>query len=54
VVTRPRLTIRNLRPETPDAEVIRAYRETVEQLGGYARQLEKLLNGYRDGSQADH
>lgn len=47
---RPRLAIRNLRPDMPPAEIERTYAETVEQMAGYAAYLEKLLHGYREGS----
>lgn len=51
-VARPRLTIRNLRPDSPPAEVIRAYAESLEAVTGYAEQLETILDGYRGGSGA--
>lgn len=50
VIQRPRLSISNLTPGLPPAEVKRMYAESLEQLGGYAEYLEQLLNGYREGS----
>lgn len=47
VFERPRLAIRDIRPESPPAEVEKAYATTLEQLGGYAEYLERLLKGYR-------
>lgn len=47
VFERPRLAIRDIRPESPPAEVGKAYATTLEQLGGYAEYLERLLKGYQ-------
>lgn len=46
-IARPRLTIGKLKPESSPAEVERAYAESLEAIAGYAKQLEKILNGYR-------
>ena len=46
-IHRPRLTIGTLKADSPPADVIRAYEESLEQLGGYAEYLEELLDGYR-------
>lgn len=46
VFNRPSLSIRNLKPESPPAEVERAIAETIEQLGGYAAYLEQIIKGY--------
>jgi len=48
-IARPRLTIGTLRPDSPPADVIRAYAESLEALAGYAEQLETILDGYREG-----
>lgn len=48
-VARPHLTIRNLRPDSPPADVVRAYAESLEAIAGYAEQLETILDGYRGG-----
>lgn len=50
-IHRPRLAIGSLTPDTPPAEVVRAYVSTIEALGGYATQLETILDGYRGGAQ---
>ncbi len=46
-IIRPRLTIGKLRSDSPPAEVIRSYAESLEAVAGYAAQLETLLGGYR-------
>ena len=46
VTTRPRLAIRDLRPGSQPAEVEKAYATTLEQLGGYAAELEQIVKGY--------
>ncbi len=51
-VTRPHLAIRNLRTDSPPADVVRAYAESLEAVAGYAEQLETILDGYRGGSSA--
>ena len=51
-VARPHLTIRGLKPDSPPADVIRAYAESLEAVAGYAEQLETLLDGYRGGDGA--
>lgn len=51
-IQRPLLSIRNLKPGLPPAEVKRLYAESLEQLSGYATYLEKLLNGYRESNRA--
>lgn len=51
-VARPHLAIRNLRPDSPPAEVVRAYAESLEAVAGYAEQLETILDGYRGGGSA--
>lgn len=51
-IQRPLLSIRNLKPSLPPAEVKRLYAESIEQLSGYATYLETLLDGYRGGSSA--
>lgn len=52
VITRPALPLAQLTAtSTPDA-VMRAYVASVTLLQGYARQLERLLDGYR--SEAAH
>lgn len=43
---RPRLAIRDIRPESPPAEVERAYVTSLEQLGGYVAELEQIIKGY--------
>ena len=47
VVIRPHLAISTLQLNSPPAEVIRAYAVSLEQVTGYAQQLETILNGYR-------
>ena len=47
VVARPHLPLKNLHPDSPPADVIRAYAESLEALAGYSEQLEALLDGYR-------
>lgn len=49
-IARPTLAIRDLQPDSPPADVIRAYAESMEALAGYAERLELLLDGYRGGS----
>lgn len=44
---RPKLALAHITPATPDNEVIRAYRTALEQMYGYAKELEILLGGYR-------
>jgi len=51
-VARPRLALGALRPDSPPADVIRAYAESLEAVAGYAEQLETILNGYREGGRA--
>ena len=51
-VARPLLAIRSITPDTPPAEVERAYLASLKQLGGYATELETLLNGYRERNNA--
>ncbi len=51
-ITRPRLAIGTLRPDSPPADVIRAYAESLEAVAGYAEQLETILYGYREGGRA--
>jgi hypothetical protein len=47
VLTRPHLAIGDLVPgDTPDV-VIRAHRESIQALMGYAKVLEEYLNAYR-------
>ena len=46
-LVRPHLAIQGLQPQAPPAEVLRAYVVTVEQLRGYAEELEIIINGYR-------
>lgn len=46
-MVRPHLAIQGLQPQAPPAEVLRAYVVTVEQLRGYAEELEIIINGYR-------
>lgn len=46
VTARPRLAIRDIRPESPPDEVAKAYATTLEQLGGYAAELEQIIKGY--------
>jgi hypothetical protein len=47
VIARPHLSLGTLRPDSPPAEVIRAYAESLEAVAGYAEQLETVLEGYR-------
>ena len=51
-IARPGLALGTLKPESPPAEVIRAYAESLEAVAGYAEQLETILGGYREGSRA--
>lgn len=51
-IARPHLAVRNLRSDSPPAEVIRAYAESLEAVAGYAEQLETILDGYRGGNGA--
>ncbi len=51
-IARPRLAIGALRADSPPADVIRAYAESLEAVAGYAEQLETILNGYREGGRA--
>jgi len=46
-ITRPQLAVKTLQPASPPAEVIKAYAMTLEQLAGYATELETILKGYR-------
>ena len=46
-ISRPKLAISALKPDSLPAELIKAYEVSLEELGGYARQLEKVLEGYR-------
>jgi len=46
-LVRPHLAIQDLKPVTAPSEVLRAYVVTVEQLRGYAEELEIIINGYR-------
>lgn len=46
-LVRPRLAIQDLQSVAAPAEVLRAYVVTVEQLRGYAEELEIIINGYR-------
>lgn len=48
VIARPALPIAQLNEQSTPDQVARAYAATVEILMGYARQLETLLNGYRE------
>lgn len=48
-VTRPTLPIAELDEHAAPATVVRDYAATVEALKGYARYLETILEGYRDG-----
>lgn len=47
VLTRPCLAIQDLHGAEQPGEVIKAYVLTVEQLRGYAVELETIINGYR-------
>jgi len=51
-IARPRLAIGALLPDSPPADVIRAYAESLEAVAGYAGQLETILDGYREGGRA--
>jgi hypothetical protein len=51
-VTRPHLAVGRLRPDSPAADVVKAYETTLEELAGYALYLETLLNGYRGAGNA--
>jgi len=44
---RPHLALQDLQPVAAPSEVLRAYVITVEQLTGYACELETIINGYR-------
>ncbi|RQW89943.1 MAG: hypothetical protein EHM79_02230 [Geobacter sp.] len=44
---RPHLALQDLPPVVAPSEVLRAYVITVEQLQGYACELETIINGYR-------
>lgn len=44
---RPHLALQDLPPVAAPSEVLRAYVITVEQLQGYACELETIINGYR-------
>lgn len=46
-LVRPHLAIQDIKPVAVPAEVLRAYVVTVEQLRGYAEELEIIINGYR-------
>jgi len=46
-LVRPHLAIQDIKPVAAPAEVLRAYVVTVEQLRGYAEELEIIINGYR-------
>ena len=44
---RPHLALQDLQPVAAPSEVLRAYVITVQQLQGYACELETIINGYR-------
>lgn len=46
-LVRPHLAIQDLQPQSPPTDVLKAYVVTVEQLRGYAEELEIIINGYR-------
>lgn len=46
-LVRPRLAVQELKPVAAPSEVFRAYVVTVEQLRGYAEELEIIISGYR-------
>ncbi len=46
-VSRPRLAVGSLLPDSAPAEVVRAYAASMEALAGYAERLETILDGYR-------
>jgi hypothetical protein len=46
-LVRPHLAIQELQPVAAPSEVFRAYVITIEQLKGYAVELETIINGYR-------
>lgn len=46
-VSRPELIVKQIGPSTPDGEVVKLYRGTIEQLINYSVQLEQIVGMYR-------
>lgn len=46
-VSRPELLVKQIGPSTPDGEVVKLYRGTIEQLINYSVQLEQIVDTYR-------
>jgi hypothetical protein len=49
-IERPTLAITQINKDTTDSDVVKSYRITVEQLIGYSKQLEIIINGYSEQS----
>lgn len=49
-VERPTLAITRINKDTNDGDVVKMYRITIEQLIGYSKQLEIIINGYSEQS----
>lgn len=54
IVNRPALPLSDLTPESGPDAVMRAYAASVAALMGYAAELERLLDGYRQLPEAPH
>jgi len=50
IVLRPDLATSSISNNTPNDEVVKAYRITIEQLIDYAKQLEMIIDQYREQS----
>ncbi|MCB1711452.1 MAG: hypothetical protein KDH96_02885 [Candidatus Riesia sp.] len=50
VVLRPILATSEITKETPNNEVVKVYRITIEQLIDYSKQLEMVIDQYREQS----
>lgn len=48
--TRPILAVTLINKDTSDSDIAKMYRITIEQLIGYSKQLEIIINGYNEQS----
>lgn len=52
VIVRPALKVWEIRQGASEGEIVMAWRASVEQLIGYAKELERVVEGYRKMAEA--